>query len=128
MKKEIISKEYLAFLSEIKSRIISARIKAVRSVNNELIKLYWDIGRSIIDRQKKYKWGRAIVEKLANDLREEFKNTFGFSVQNLWYMRQFYLAYKDDAILQQLAGELPWGQNILIFSKVKNKIRTLNLC
>ena len=119
--KNIIGKEYIRFLNEIKSRIISARIKAVRSVNKELIKLYWDIGRSIIERQEKYKWGDAVVEKLANDLKEDFKSTFGFSVQNLWYMRQFYLEYKDDAILQQLVGELPWGQNILIFSQVKNK-------
>lgn len=119
--KNIISKEYIGFLNEIKSRIISARIKAVRSVNKELIKLYWDIGRSIIERQEKYKWGDAVVEKLANDLKEDFKSTFGFSVQNLWYMRQFYLEYKDDTILQQLVGELPWGQNILIFSQVKNK-------
>ena len=119
--KSIIGKEYISFLHEIKSRIISARIKAVRSVNKELIKLYWDIGRSIIERQEKYKWGNAVVEKLANDLKEDFKSTFGFSVQNLWYMRQFYLEYKDDAILQQLVGELPWGHNILIFSQVKNK-------
>ena len=119
--KSIIGKEYISFLNEIKSRIISARIKAVRSVNKELIKLYWDIGRSIIERQEKYKWGNAVVEKLANDLKEDFKSTFGFSVQNLWYMRQFYLEYKDDAILQQLVGELPWGHNILIFSQVKNK-------
>ena len=103
--KSIIGKEYISFLNEIKSRIISARIKAVRSVNKELIKLYWDIGRSIIERQEKYKWGNAVVEKLANDLKEDFKSTFGFSVQNLWYMRQFYLEYKDDAILQQLVGE-----------------------
>jgi len=119
--KNIIGREYVRFLNEIKSRIISARIKAVRSVNKELIKLYWDIGRSIIERQEKYKWGDAVVEKLANDLKEDFKSTFGFSVQNLWYMRQFYLEYKDDAILQQLVGELPWGHNILIFSQVKNK-------
>ena len=119
--KNMIGKEYVRFLNEIKSRIISARIKAVRSVNKELIKLYWDIGRSIIERQEKYKWGDAVVEKLANDLKEDFKSTFGFSVQNLWYMRQFYLEYKDDAILQQLVGELPWGHNILIFSQVKNK-------
>jgi len=119
--KSIVGKEYISFLNEIKSRIISARIKAVRSVNKELIKLYWDIGRSIIERQEKYKWGNAVVEKLANDLKEDFKSTFGFSVQNLWYMRQFYLEYKDDVILQQLVGELPWGHNILIFSQVKNK-------
>jgi predicted nuclease of restriction endonuclease-like (RecB) superfamily len=119
--KDIKGREYVRFLSEIRSRIITARIQASHSVNKELIKLYWDIGRNIIERQKKYKWGDAVVEKLANDLKEDFKSTFGFSVQNLWYMRQFYLEYKDASILQRLVGELPWGHNILIFSQVKNK-------
>jgi len=121
MMKNIVGKEYVKFLEEIKSRIVTARIKAIRSANKELIRLYWDIGKSIVGRQEKYKWGDAVVEKLANDLKEEFKSTSGFSVQNLWYMRQFYMEYKDDKILQQLVGELPWGHNILIFSRIKNK-------
>jgi len=119
--KNTIGNEYIKFLNEIKSCIVTARIQAIRSVNKELIKLYWDIGRTIVERQKKYKWGDAVVEKLANDLKEDFKTTFGFSAQNLWYMRQFYLEYKDDSVLQQLVGELPWGHNILIFSRIKNK-------
>ena len=119
--KNTIGTEYIKFLDEIKSRIVTARIHAIRSVNKELIKLYWDIGRAIVERQKKYKWGGAVVEKLANDLKEDFKTTLGFSTQNLRYMRQFYLEYKNDSILQQLVGELPWGHNILIFSRIKNK-------
>ncbi|MDD5129816.1 MAG: PDDEXK nuclease domain-containing protein [Candidatus Omnitrophica bacterium] len=120
--KSAISEEYIDFLNEIKSRIVTARVQAIRSVNKELIKLYWDIGKTIVQRQKKYRWGDAVVVKLANDLKEDFKTTFGFSTQNLWYMRQFYLEYKEDSILQQLVGELPWGHNILIFSRIKNKI------
>ena len=112
--RNVISKEYTIFLNEIKSRIVSARIQAIRSINKKLIQLYWDIGKTIVEKQEKYKWGNAVVEKLANDLQEDFKTTFGFSVQNLWYMRQFYLAYKDDPILQQAVGELPWGHNILM--------------
>ncbi|MFH1442079.1 MAG: PDDEXK nuclease domain-containing protein [Candidatus Omnitrophota bacterium] len=119
--KNTIGKEYIKFLNEIKSRIVTARIQAIRSVNKELIKLYWDIGRTIVVRQKKYKWGDAVVKRLANDLKEDFGTSFGFSTQNLWYMRQFYLEYKDESILQQLVGELPWGHNILIFSRIKNK-------
>ena len=121
MMENIIGREYITFLNEIRSRIVTARIQAIRSVNKELIDLYWDIGKSIVDRQEKYKWGDAVVEKLASDLKEDFETTFGFSTQNLWYMRQFYLEYKDDSILQQLVGELPWGHNILIFSRIKTK-------
>ncbi|MFA5093269.1 MAG: PDDEXK nuclease domain-containing protein [Candidatus Omnitrophota bacterium] len=120
--------EYIKFLNEIKSRIITARIQAIRSVNQELIRLYWSIGKTIVERQKKYKWGDAVVEKLASDLKEDFKTTLGFSTQNLWFMRQFYLEYKNDSILQQLVRELPWGHNILIFSRIKNtKERTYYL-
>jgi len=64
-----MGKEYLTLLNEIKSRIAAARIQVSRSVNNGLIQLYWDIGRSIIERQEKYKWGDAVVEKLARNYR-----------------------------------------------------------
>lgn len=117
----ILIKEYSRFLNEVKSRIVSSRIQAARKVNKELINLYWDIGKAIVERQEKYNWGDSVVEKLANDLKKAFKTQFGFSTQNLWYMRQFYLEYEDDSILQQFVGELPWGQNILIFSKIKDK-------
>ena len=116
-----ISNEYGEFLREIKSRVISARIKAVKSVNKELIQLYWDIGKKIAQKQEKYRWGAAVVEKLSRDLRKDLKTTHGFSAQNLWYMRQFYLEYRNDRILQQLVGELPWGHNVLILSRVKNR-------
>ncbi|MHB9070486.1 MAG: PDDEXK nuclease domain-containing protein [Sedimentisphaerales bacterium] len=111
---------YGVFFKEIKEKIASARITAYRGLNRELIKLYWDIGKTIVERQDHYGWGQGVVEKLANDLRKEFDNAVGYSVQNLWYMRQFFLEYKDDKILQQAVGEIPWGQNILIFSKVKD--------
>ncbi|MBF0494428.1 MAG: DUF1016 family protein [Candidatus Omnitrophica bacterium] len=113
------NKQYDRLLNDIRTRIVSARIQAVQSVNRGMIKLYWDIGKTIVVRQKKYKWGKGVVEKLAKDLSNDFRTTFGFSVQNLWYMRQFYMEYKDAPILQQLVGELPWGHNILIFSRVK---------
>lgn len=118
--KILTNREYGRFLREIKARIITARIQAVRSVNKELIKLYWDIGKTIVKRQEQYKWGDAVVEKLALDLAEEFNGVSGFSVQNLWRMRLLYLAYKDNAKLAQLVREIPWGQNIVIMQMVKD--------
>ena len=76
--KNAIGKEYTKFLNEIKSRIATARIQAIRSINKELTKLYWDIGKTIVERQKKYKWGDSVVERLASDLKNYFKTTFGF--------------------------------------------------
>ena len=119
--KNLKSGEYLIFLNEIKSRIVAARIHAIRSVNKELIELYWDIGKNIVKRQEQYSWGKRVVEQLSCDLTREYSNFEGFSKDNLWRMRMFYLEYKDDLKLTQLVPELPWGHNILILQKVKNK-------
>ena len=120
MMKNIAGKEYIKFLNEIKSRIITARIQAIRSVNKELIKLYWDIGKNIVERQKQFGWGKGVVEQLSRDLTNEYANFEGFSCDNLWRMRMFYLEYKDNPILAQLVPELPWGHNILIMQKIKD--------
>ena len=117
--KALIKKEYGIFLNEIKSRIVSARIQAVRRVNKELINLYWDIGKSIVERQERFSWGKGVVEKLASDLAAEFNKATGFSVQNLWRMRLLYLGYKDKPKLAQLVREIPWGQNIAVFRHVQ---------
>ncbi|MGB3479509.1 MAG: PDDEXK nuclease domain-containing protein [bacterium] len=114
------SRNYKSFLKEIKSKILLARISAARRINKELTKLYWGIGKAIVERQNRYGWGKHIVERLAKDLQAEFGTKYGFSVQNLWYMRQFYKEYANSTILQQLVGELPWGHNIVILSKVKD--------
>lgn len=113
------SKDYRVWLSEIKSRIAASRIHAARSLNKELIKLYWDIGKSIIESQSKHKWGQSIVEKLSQDLAGEYENLRGFSPDNLWRMRMFYLSYKDQPKLARLVPEIPWGHNVLIMQKVK---------
>src|SRR3989338_6010801 len=118
--KDIISRDYVQLLSEIKSRIITARIRAFRSVNKDLIQLYWDIGRIIVIRQEKHGWGQSVVERLAIDLTETFKGFEGFSSNNLWRIRNFYLAYKDSSKLAQLVQEIPWGQNIVILQMVKD--------
>lgn len=118
--KNIISKEYTKFLNEIKSRIITARIQAIRSVNKELINLYFGIGKNIVEKQERFGWGKGVVERLSRDLQKEFSGAKGYSTQNLWYMRQFYLEYRNFPNLQQLVGEIPWGQNLVILSRLKN--------
>lgn len=114
-------KTYFEFLKSIKEKIQKARLSATRSVNREATNLYWQIGREIADRKEKLGWGKSVVERLSKDLRKTFSGTRGFSVQNLWYMHQFYTEYKDHPILQQLAGEISWFSNVMIFSKVKEE-------
>ena len=97
---------YTDLLREVKERIHSAQYEALKAVNKELIGLYWDIGRMIVERQKGETWGKSVVEQLASDLQAEFIGIKGFSAQNLWYMRQFYLTYSGNEKLQPLVGEI----------------------
>lgn len=127
-----------AMLEDIKSRIQAAQIKAALSVNRELIELYWDIGGSIVKRQRKEGWGKSIVEKLSRDIKKEFPDITGFSVQNIWYMRAFHRAWAggisnlqqpigelDGKNLPQAVGDLPWGHNLQLLSKLKDPYRRL---
>lgn len=114
--------DYLHLLSEIKERIRSAQYDAFKAVNKELVGLYWDIGRTIVERQEIEGWGRAVVERLSADLRQEFPGVSGFSVQNLWYMRQFYSEYHGNERLQPLVGEIAWAHNLVIMSKCKDPL------
>lgn len=107
-------------LAEVKARILSAQYAALRAVNKELVGLYWDIGRLIVERQKVEGWGKGVVEQLSADLRVAFPGVGGFSVQNLWYMRQFYQEYSATPKLQPLVGEIGWAHNLLILSRCKD--------
>jgi predicted nuclease of restriction endonuclease-like (RecB) superfamily len=77
----------------VKERVRAAQIKAAISANRELILLYWDIGRAIVDAQKNKGYGKRVVEILSTDLRREFPEMAGLSALNLWRMRAFYLTY-----------------------------------
>ena len=114
--------EYQSLLVGIKSRIRSAQYEALRSVNKELIALYWDIGRMITGQQEGKTWGKSVVETLALDLQAEFPGIQGFSAQNLWYMRQLYGTYHRNKKLQPLVGEISWAKHLIIMSKCKNDL------
>lgn len=115
-----IDKSYISFLEEVKKQVRNRQVRAARAANQELVKLYWWFGKNIVERQEQYGWGKSVVEQLSKDLRDSFAGSQGFSVRNLWSMRQFYLEYKDLDNLQQLVAEIPWGQNLIIMAKVKD--------
>ena len=83
--------DYAAVLESLKRRIQQAQTKAMLSVSRELIQLYWDIGREIIQRQEREGWGKGIVDRLAGDVQRAFPGLQGFSPLNVWRMRAFYL-------------------------------------
>ncbi|MBI3033216.1 DUF1016 domain-containing protein [Candidatus Woesearchaeota archaeon] len=117
--KTMRNKEYSVFIAEIKERIRSAQYDALKSVNKELIGLYWDIGKKIVRKQE---WGKAIVENVAKDLQAEYPGIKGFSSPNLWRMRTFYLSYRDNEKLAPLVREISWTKNIIIMEKCKDEL------
>jgi hypothetical protein len=107
----IAPQDYADFLAGLKQQIRQRQYQALRAVNHELVALYWVLGESISRKQDEQGWGKSVVENLARDLRLEFPGRNGFSAQNLWLMRQFYLEYHDKPNLQPLVGEISWASN-----------------
>ncbi len=98
--------DYAAFLAGLKDRILRARTSVARAINRDLILLYWDIGRGIVEKQQTAGWGQSVVERLAADLCADFPYMCGFSANNLWLMRQMYSEYSDTGFLEQLVQEM----------------------
>jgi predicted nuclease of restriction endonuclease-like (RecB) superfamily len=115
-----IPNDYKQTLDEIKRRVREAQYQALKAVNKEHIALYWDIGRIIVSRQQDKGWGKSIVERLGMDLRQEFPGITGFSARNIWYMRKFYLLYRENQKLQPLVAEIAWTHNLIILDKCKD--------
>jgi predicted nuclease of restriction endonuclease-like (RecB) superfamily len=110
---------YDEFLLDLKSRIQSAQIKAAVAINRELVTLYWNIGREILQRQTAQGWGAKIIDRLAKDLRAAFPEMKGFSPRNIKYMRAFAVAYADEQFVQQVAAQIPWFHHCVLLDKVK---------
>jgi predicted nuclease of restriction endonuclease-like (RecB) superfamily len=141
---------YANLLTDLKARVRAAQLRAAVSVNRELILLYWDIGKIIVEAQNTKGYGKQVVEQLAEDLHTAFPKMDGFSPRNVWRMRAFYLAWTDESqkhqqpagnldskILPQLVAELdgqnlpkpvaeiPWGHNVWLLEKISNPILRL---
>lgn len=120
-----IPEGYRDFLEDLKKRIHSAQIKAAIRVNEELIRLYWEIGKDIAERQEHEGWGTQVIERLGKDLQNAFPGVKGFSRTNLFRMRAFYLAYEK---VPQAVGQLdalpiftiPWGHNTILIERLDN--------
>ncbi len=149
-----IAFDYPAFVADLKSRITSARLTAARAVNFELVRLYWDIGAAIRDKQAAQGWGDAVVERLSKDLKQAFPGTTGFSATNLWRMRQLHETYTSPDFLSQLVREtaprakaargllgapstklaqavremvvaIPWGHHVNLLAKIERPAQRL---
>jgi len=107
-KTALVRSDFTALLTDVKSRIQAAQTRAVLSVNSELVRLYWDIGQIIDERQQREGWGAAVIPRLARELHNELPELKGFSERNIKSMVAFYREYRDPAaIVQQPVAQLP---------------------
>jgi predicted nuclease of restriction endonuclease-like (RecB) superfamily len=117
----VLPADYAVWLGTLKQRVQQAQQRAALAVNHELVLLYWQIGRDILERQHAQGWGAKVIERLAIDLTAAFPDMKGFSRRNLLYMRSFAEEWPDPAFVQQAVAHLPWGQNLLLLTKLKSR-------
>jgi len=118
---DIIPRDYGGLLRSIKDRIHAAQYTALKAVNRQLIELYWDIGRMIVERQKGKTWGKAVVDRLAKDLQGEFPGVRGLSASNLWRMKVFYETYARSPKLAPVVREIAWSHNLIVMERCKDE-------
>ncbi len=106
--------------AEVVKMIHQARYNAIKNVNTELIKLYWNIGEYISVRIENEEWGKSVVSNLAVYLQKTLPDSTGYSAQNLWRMKQFYEIYRQYSKLSTLLRELGWSSHLHIMSKTKS--------
>lgn len=112
---------YADWLTDLKRRIHSAQQRATLAVNRELVLLYWQIGRDVLERQSREGWGAKVVDRLAHDLRAAFPDMKGFSPRNLKYMRAFAQAWPEAEFVQQAAAQMPWFHLCTLIDKLKTR-------
>ena len=119
---DLVPDDYASTLEDLKRHVRTARLSVQRKANNELLRLWWQIGRTILERQEQASWGDGVLPRLASDLRAEFPTMKGFSVTNLKYMRRFAESWtKPDSIGQRPVDQLPWGQVIDLITKLDDR-------
>jgi len=113
--------EYKDLLKNIKEQIQSAQFRAMSAVNRELICLYWNIGKQILENQEHEGWGSKFIDNLAADIKADFPDITGFSVRNLKYMRKFAQEYPSFEFVQTVSAQITWSHNIALIDKIKDR-------
>jgi predicted nuclease of restriction endonuclease-like (RecB) superfamily len=113
--------DYAAWLADLKARIHRERLRVVLASNAVMVLLYWDIGRSILDKQADQGWGSRVIDRLATDLPDAFPEMKGFSPRNLKYMRAFASAWPEQEIVQGALAQLTWYHHIALIEKLESR-------
>jgi len=119
----ISTQEYVAVLANLKKQIETAQIKAALAANSQLIKLYWSMGKTIVEKQEESAWGSNVIGQIAKDLQNTFPGLSGFSRTNIFRMRAFFISYRK---VPQTVGQIeelpfftiPWGHNVVLLEKI----------
>jgi len=114
----LLDKEQAAFIESVKQEIRTAQHRALRQVNQEMILLYWKIGKML---NEHVAYGNQFIDQLARELRFSFPDMKGLSARNLRYMKRFAEENEDKRILQTVFAKLPWSHNIRMLDKVSNE-------
>ncbi len=109
--------DYASILSDLKERIQSERLRVTLSANSAMVLLYWDIGNTILTKQKKQGWGAKIIDRLSFDLKESFPDMTGLSPRNLKYMRAFAHSWPTRIIVQEALAQITWYHNLALLEK-----------
>lgn len=117
--------DYKSAFSEISAIVHQARYQSFKAVNSQLVKMYWEIGKIIADRQKNSQWGDGVIEALAQDLQAEFSGVRGFSARNILRMKTFYTTYEGEQIPPTVLAELSWSHHGLLLEKCKSPTERL---
>jgi predicted nuclease of restriction endonuclease-like (RecB) superfamily len=121
MRKAVIGKDYAKWLVQLKKKVHQAQLKAAAINNRILIEMYWELGKAITDRQKKFGYGDSFIDKVAIDLKHEFPDIKGFSRRNLYAIRQWYMFFQENGgKVQRGVALLPWGHQTLLVQKFKD--------
>ena len=115
-----LPESYVVFFKEVKQKILTERLKTTISANCAMIILYWEIGKTILIRQKNEGWGSKVIDRLSYDLKEAFPDMSGFSPRNLKYMRKFAEEWPEREIVQRTVALIPWRSNITLLDKLNN--------
>ena len=117
----ITTPDFFEWIAILKAKIRSARNKLAFSINSQVLELYWEIGRDIAEKQQNSNWGSSFVEKIAEELKQDFPEIKGFSRRNIYAILQWYKFYSEKyQFVPQVVAQIPWGHNRLIITKVKN--------
>ncbi len=124
-----LNKDYVSTLAQLKETIQQCQLKAITAANKELVRLYWMVGKTIVEKQENHGWGSNFIDKLVKDLQNAFPGIEGFSRTNVFRMRAFYREYKiiplavgqiNEIEHLGILAQIPWSHNVILMEKLDN--------